>query len=94
MADGTRKLIKDVRVGDEVIATDPETGVQRAEPVTFLIEGTARSASFAEGMSPTQIEWAIRRACKGAEIVGRNKDGVRVLLGGVYKGREIFIESP
>jgi hypothetical protein len=36
MADGTTKAIKDVEVGDEVVATDPETGETSAQPVTDL----------------------------------------------------------
>ncbi|RVX40557.1 RHS repeat-associated protein [Nonomuraea polychroma] len=37
MADGTRKPIEDVKVGDEVLATDPETGETRAERVTAIM---------------------------------------------------------
>ncbi|MEV4354210.1 DNRLRE domain-containing protein [Nonomuraea sp. NPDC049625] len=37
MADGTRKPIEDIKVGDEVLATDPETGETRAEPVTAIM---------------------------------------------------------
>lgn len=33
MADGTRKAIEDIAIGDEVIATDPETGEQAAKAV-------------------------------------------------------------
>ncbi|EST28814.1 RHS repeat-associated core domain-containing protein [Streptomyces niveus] len=40
LADGTRKPIKDIRIGDEVLATDPETGESGARPVTALIKGT------------------------------------------------------
>ncbi|MFJ9028570.1 RHS repeat-associated core domain-containing protein [Streptomyces sp. NPDC102274] len=40
MADGTRKPIKDVRVGDEVLATDPETGETGPREVTTLIQGS------------------------------------------------------
>ena len=40
LADGTRKPIKDVRIGDEVLATDPETGETGPRPVTALIKGT------------------------------------------------------
>ncbi|WP_079125462.1 RHS repeat-associated core domain-containing protein [Streptomyces lushanensis] len=40
MADGTRKAIKDVRIGDKVLATDPETGESGPREVTALIEGT------------------------------------------------------
>jgi RHS repeat-associated protein len=39
MADGTRKAIEDVEVGDLVLATDPETGETTARPVTALITG-------------------------------------------------------
>ena len=36
MADGTKKPIEDVQVGDEVIATDPETGEQVAKTVEHV----------------------------------------------------------
>ncbi|WP_460707504.1 polymorphic toxin-type HINT domain-containing protein [Myceligenerans halotolerans] len=36
MADGTHKPIEEVKVGDEVIATDPETGEQGAREVTHV----------------------------------------------------------
>ncbi|MER7212581.1 polymorphic toxin-type HINT domain-containing protein [Streptosporangium sp. NPDC000239] len=39
MADGTKKPIEDIRVGDKVLATDPETGKTEAKPVTALISG-------------------------------------------------------
>ncbi|WP_443068338.1 polymorphic toxin-type HINT domain-containing protein [Streptomyces sp. NBC_01358] len=37
MADGTTKNIEDIKVGDKVLATDPETGQTGARPVTRLI---------------------------------------------------------
>jgi len=37
MADGTTKPIKDIKPGDQVLATDPVTGNTQAEPVTALI---------------------------------------------------------
>ncbi|MFH8692789.1 RHS repeat-associated core domain-containing protein [Streptomyces anulatus] len=40
LTDGTRKPIKDIRIGDEVLATDPETGESGPRPVTALIKGT------------------------------------------------------
>ncbi|MFD8315515.1 RHS repeat-associated core domain-containing protein [Streptomyces sp. NPDC059694] len=40
LADGTRKPIKDIRIGDEVLATAPETGESGPRPVTALIKGT------------------------------------------------------
>jgi SCP1.201-like deaminase/Pretoxin HINT domain len=36
MADGSTKKIEDVKVGDEVKATDPETGATESKPVTTL----------------------------------------------------------
>lgn len=36
MADGTKKPIEDVEVGDKVIATDPETGEQEAKTVEHV----------------------------------------------------------
>ncbi|WP_329392110.1 RHS repeat-associated core domain-containing protein [Streptomyces sp. NBC_01716] len=39
LADGTRKPIKDIQIGDEVLATDPETGESGPRPVTALIKG-------------------------------------------------------
>lgn len=39
MADGTTKAIKDLRPGDEVIATDPETGETAAKDVAATIVG-------------------------------------------------------
>ncbi|WP_330246268.1 polymorphic toxin-type HINT domain-containing protein [Streptomyces sp. NBC_00562] len=39
MADGTTKEIKDVDIGDKVLATDPETGKTKVETVTAEIKG-------------------------------------------------------
>ncbi|MEU8271717.1 RHS repeat-associated core domain-containing protein [Sphaerisporangium sp. NPDC049002] len=39
MADGTHKPIERVAVGDQVLATDPETGRTEAKPVITLIKG-------------------------------------------------------
>lgn len=36
MADGTTKKIKDVDIGDKVVATDPETGKTKTETVTVV----------------------------------------------------------
>ncbi|NED79134.1 hypothetical protein G3I76_03365, partial [Streptomyces sp. SID11233] len=38
MADGTTKAIKDVKVGDKVVATNPETGSRTVETVTAEIK--------------------------------------------------------
>ncbi|MFD3739086.1 RHS repeat-associated core domain-containing protein [Streptomyces sp. NPDC058629] len=42
MADGSRKTIKQVKVGDEVLATDPKTGESGPRKVTALIEGSGK----------------------------------------------------
>jgi hypothetical protein len=42
MADGIYKPISQVKVGDEVLATDPATGITGREPVTGLIRHTGR----------------------------------------------------
>lgn len=47
MADGTTKDIEDVQVGDEVLATDPETGEAKAGEVTQLIH-TENDKNFNE----------------------------------------------
>ncbi|CAL9529999.1 hypothetical protein SUDANB6_04036 [Streptomyces sp. enrichment culture] len=39
MADGTTKPIEQVKAGDKVVATDPETGERRIETVTAEIKG-------------------------------------------------------
>ncbi|MBO2458110.1 polymorphic toxin-type HINT domain-containing protein [Actinomadura violacea] len=39
LADGTSKPIEDIKVGDKVLATDPETGKTTAEPVLATITG-------------------------------------------------------
>jgi RHS repeat-associated protein len=40
MADGSTKEIADVKVGDEVVATDPTTGKTSTQPVTEVIVGS------------------------------------------------------
>ncbi|GAA2230309.1 polymorphic toxin-type HINT domain-containing protein [Streptomyces indiaensis] len=39
MADGSQRPIEQVRVGDQVLAADPDSGRTQAEPVTALITG-------------------------------------------------------
>ncbi|MFG2459211.1 polymorphic toxin-type HINT domain-containing protein [Streptomyces sp. NPDC048523] len=40
MADGSMKKIEDIDIGDEVLATDPQTGETKVEKVTAEIKGT------------------------------------------------------
>jgi hypothetical protein len=51
MADGSEKPIRDVRVGDRVLATDPVTGETSARPVTALIREHERRTMVALGLS-------------------------------------------
>ncbi|WP_078851461.1 polymorphic toxin-type HINT domain-containing protein [Streptomyces sp. NRRL S-237] len=44
MADGTQKPIQDVRVGEQVLATDPETGRTEGHAVTDLIIGEGQKS--------------------------------------------------
>jgi len=44
LADGRQEPIKDVKVGDKVLATDPQTGVTKAEPVVALIRHSGQHA--------------------------------------------------
>ncbi|HKB34086.1 MAG TPA: RHS repeat-associated core domain-containing protein, partial [Candidatus Dormibacteraeota bacterium] len=39
MADGTEKRIEDIQPGDLVMAGDPQRGIERAEPVQYVIVG-------------------------------------------------------
>src|SRR5690606_7255829 len=39
MADGSRKPIEEIKVGDKVLATDPKTGETKAKTVTATILG-------------------------------------------------------
>lgn len=59
MADGSHKPIPDVEVGDLVLATDPETGLTQAQPVTDTITGHGEKLlveiSIATGASPTSL---------------------------------------
>lgn len=44
LADGKQEPIKDVKVGDQVLATDPYTGQTKAEPVVALIRHSGEHA--------------------------------------------------
>lgn len=51
MADGTRKAIAEITIGDEVTASDPQTGEQRARKVShvFVHEDTISDLALADG---------------------------------------------
>jgi hypothetical protein len=53
LADGTTKPIKDIKIGDNVIATDPETGQTQAEPVTAVIIEDHQDKASSTSPSPT-----------------------------------------
>lgn len=60
MADGSSKPISEVEVGDEVVATDPGTGVSGARPVVSLIrhggEHTMVDLAFDDGSRVTATD--------------------------------------
>ena len=60
MADGTEKSISKVKIGDKVLATDPETGQTEARPVTALIRHGGRhrmvELTFADGSKITTTD--------------------------------------
>ena len=60
MADGTQKPIEDVQVGDDVLATDPETGQTESRPVVGLIrhdgEHTMVELTFDDGSVVTATD--------------------------------------
>ncbi|MFD6950984.1 hypothetical protein A6A08_20610 [Nocardiopsis sp. TSRI0078] len=53
MADGSTKAIEDVEVGDEVVATDPETGEQGARTVAATIVGEGAKTLVQITVDPT-----------------------------------------
>ncbi|MFB9348968.1 ricin-type beta-trefoil lectin domain protein [Streptomyces heliomycini] len=60
MADGTRRPIGSVREGDLVLTTDPETGVQTAQPVTDTFRHDTQrlvDVSFTGGTRLTSTAW-------------------------------------
>jgi hypothetical protein len=62
MADGTTKPIKDVKVGDLVVATDPETGRTALKRVTALIASTGLK---------NLVDIVIRASRNGHETTGK-----------------------
>ncbi|WP_375504210.1 polymorphic toxin-type HINT domain-containing protein, partial [uncultured Jatrophihabitans sp.] len=89
LADGTAKAIEDIKVGDEVVAADPETGATHPKPVvdtyvhddveTWLVEtSTGRVTSTAE--HPFWVDgrgWTpVRELQPGDKLV--DAEGVRV----------------
>lgn len=55
MAEGPTKEIKDVRVGDKVLATDPETGQSKAEPVEQLIQHSGKHQMVRVGLADGSV---------------------------------------
>ncbi|MFE9627026.1 polymorphic toxin-type HINT domain-containing protein [Streptomyces sp. NPDC006527] len=68
MADGSTKAIKDVRIGDKVLATDPETGETRAETVTAEILGKG-----VKHLVKVTIDTDGKKGSKTAEVTATDK---------------------
>jgi hypothetical protein len=55
MAGGSRKPIKDIEVGDKVLATDPQTGDTKAEPVEQLIRHSGKHQMVLVGLEDGSV---------------------------------------
>ncbi|GAA1138006.1 RHS repeat-associated core domain-containing protein [Kribbella jejuensis] len=99
MADGSQKQIQDVRIGDEVVATDPETGEQLAEPVEHVfVHGDVVTDLVVEGDVVTTTEdhpfWSVTdQAFERADQLGSGEqvlgaDGRVLTVSGLKKGTE------
>ncbi|WP_375504208.1 polymorphic toxin-type HINT domain-containing protein [uncultured Jatrophihabitans sp.] len=91
LADGTAKAIEDIKVGDEVVAADPETGATHPKPVvetyvhddveTWLVEtstGTVRSTAEHPFWVDGRGWTPVRKLQPDGKLV--DADGVRVEL--------------
>jgi hypothetical protein len=95
MADGTTKPIKDVEIGDRVLATDPETGEEGPRVVTrrWVHDDTLVDLELADGTVVTTTEdhpfWnATDRAWQRADRLDRGDDlhsatGQRIKVNGL-----------
>ncbi|MFF3893195.1 ricin-type beta-trefoil lectin domain protein [Streptomyces sp. NPDC001812] len=68
MADGTTKAIKDVKAGDKVLATDPETGETTAQTVTAEILGKG-----VKHLVKVTIDTDGKKGSKTAEVTATDK---------------------
>ncbi|MGJ3559761.1 polymorphic toxin-type HINT domain-containing protein [Streptomyces sp. INA 01156] len=68
MADGTTKAIKDVKAGDKVLATDPETGETTAQTVTAEILGKG-----VKHLVKVTIDVDGKKGSKTAEVTATDK---------------------
>ncbi|MDL4819310.1 RHS repeat-associated core domain-containing protein [Actinomadura sp. OS1-43] len=62
LADGSRRNIEDIKVGDEVIATDPETGETNTEPVldTITTENDKKFVQITVDTDQPRPSWATK----------------------------------
>lgn len=102
MADGSQKPIEDVEVGDEVVATDPESGVTIERPVVDLIrhdgEHTMVELTFDDGTTVTATDahpfWdattgSFAYAAElevGSKVLGADGNTLAVTGSTMYKG--------
>ncbi|QUX29575.1 type IV secretion protein Rhs [Nocardiopsis akebiae] len=78
LADGTYKPIEDLTIGDEVLATDPETGEEGPRPVVATIIGQGNKTLF-----DIAIDSSTERDSPGGEVLGGNSFQVDVEETGV-----------
>lgn len=76
MADGTTKAIKDVRIGDKVLATDPKTGKTLAKTVTAEIRGAG-----VKQLVKVTISTGDKKAAKSSEATKKRTASVTATAG-------------
>ncbi|MFG2017260.1 RHS repeat-associated core domain-containing protein [Actinomadura geliboluensis] len=84
MADGAKKRIEDVKVGDKVLATDPETGRTEAQPVlgTIVSAGEKNLIQIAVDAEAPALGWmtgeAFGPATAAPLVLQKSKSGVLI----------------
>ncbi|CNE94708.1 Cell wall-associated polypeptide CWBP200 [Mycobacterium tuberculosis] len=78
MADGSRRDIEDVKVGDRVLATDPETGETRQEPVLGTITGRGEKSlvRITVDTSMPRFHWETGHQAENGGSLIRKRQGV------------------
>ncbi len=84
LADGTSKAIEDLHVGDEILATDPETGETTAEPVlgTITSKGDKNLVQITVNEKAPAFGWVTGEVPKPAAaapaVLNKSKRGVLI----------------
>ncbi|MBO0884776.1 MAG: hypothetical protein J2P17_31485, partial [Mycobacterium sp.] len=96
MADGSKKPIKDVELGDEVMATDPATGEQGSHKVVDLIRHSGRHTMVAVHLANGATIDATDHHPFWVESKGKWVDAIDLVAGDVLRtadGRTLTVSS-